>query len=514
MGKTGSRRLKAEAVRAISNVKSGVTSKKDFIEFEEKKFLRVMFFEKIERNKYAGYCECGDYVEIPPVVGSERGECPACGRRVVYRSTRYPDYSDRKVISTLERHESGLVQRLFVVYKTVRFRNEIVSTNFWEEEEGRYYFDFASGQIVKYHLSATGKWLPGRTRAHGTGWSSWRADEVDTDTYAVGGWDNLLNGEPSWQYSALQTACEKTRWQPLAYLDCYFREPKLESLLKIGLYGLAYELVDFYGESRAKIRAIRSPKKLGIVTAEDYRECAWLTWKAIKARAEVKTWKIEEEQRPAACEFMRKFFDHNGDDFKYDFISGERLFLYWEKQAEKKQADSSHAVFIRDYSDYVRECRLLNLNLNDTSIKTPKNFQAMHERTSAEVKAQKNAETSRKIKAFYAKVHRLVEWTDGVYSVVMPSSAEAIIREGKEQHHCVGGYCDRVADMKSVILFIRKNEAKRTAFVTMEILPDFEKISIVQARAAHNADPSEEVKKFLEKYKKWFNSRAGKVKAA
>ena len=171
-------------------------------------------------------------------------------------------------------------------------------------------------------------------------------------------------------------------------------------------------------------------------------------------------------------------------------------------------------MFIRDYADYVRECEALKLNLSDTAIRTPNNFAIMHERTSAEVKAQKNAAISRKIKAFYEKVHKLVEWTDGIYSVVMPSSATAIIREGKKQHHCVGGYCDRVAERKSVILFIRKNTQKRTAFVTMEILPDFKKISIVQTRAAHNADPGAEVKQFLEKYKKWFNRRSAIRKAA
>lgn len=514
MGKTGARKIGVAAVHAISNVVRGLTSRKDFCKWEEEQFPRVMFFEKTQRGKYAGYCECGETVEFPTVKGGEEGECPACGRRVVYRSTRYPYYGERKVLSALERHGDGLLQRIFVAHKAVYFESDGIKTDFEEDEEGRYYFDFADAETVCYHLTASkAKWSRGRTRVHGMGWSGWRADAVDTDTFAVGGWDALISGT-SWQYSAVQIACEKMKWQPLTYLEWYFREPKLESLLKIGLYGLVGELTDFYGDNRAKIRELRSPKKIGIITAEDYRECAWLRWDEIKARNAVKTWRIKAEQRKSACRFCVKMAENHGEDFKYAFVSNERLFTYWDEQSAKKQADDNPGVFIRDYADYVRECEELKLNLSDTAIRTPNDFAIMHERTSAELKAKKNAVVSRKIKAFYSKVHKLVEWTDGIFSVFMPSSAEAIIREGKEQHHCVGGYCDRVAARKSVILFIRKNSEKKVAFVTMEILPDFEKIEIVQTRAAHNAEPSADVKQFLEKYKKWFNHRSITTKAA
>lgn len=516
MGQTAEdREISIAARKAIGGADRYITSKKDFCAWEEKQFTRIMFFDKIVTGRYVGYCECGETVDLPTVKGGESGECPVCGRRVMYRSVRYPYYVDRKILSVLERHGDGLLQRIFVGHKRTCFGNDGVTTNFSEDEEGRYYFDFGSGKTVKYHMTAQKtKWSLGRVRVHGMGWSSWRADCLDTDTYASGGWNKILSFAPSVQYSALQIACERMRWQPLNYLEWYNREPRLESLLKIGLYGLANELTDFFGRNREQIRSLRSPKTLGIITAEDYRYCAWLSWNAIKARTVVKTWKIKEEDRTAARKFMENFREYHAGDFKYDFISNERLFTYWTEASAKKAADDNPAVFIRDYDDYVRECRSLNLNLADTAIRTPKNFLTMHARTSAEVKIKKNAELSRKIKSFYAKVHRLVEWTDGEYSVIMPSSAESIIREGKVQNHCVGGYCSRVAEGTSVILFIRKNSAKRTAFVTMEIKPNFEQIEIVQTRAKRNADPDTEVKRFLEKYRNWFNGRSAKKKTA
>lgn len=135
------------------------------------------------------------------------------------------------------------------------------------------------------------------------------------------------------------------------------------------------------------------------------------------------------------------------------------------------------------------------------------------EMASGEVKIKRDKETDEKIKAFYKDIHGLTEWTDGEYSVIMPKTAAAIIKEGKEMHHCVGGYCGIVAKRESVILFIRRNANKRAAFVTMEIHPYLDRIEIVQVRAKRNAEPSAEVIAFLEKYKKWFNTRALPEKA-
>ncbi len=506
--------ISAKAAEEIKNVRGNLTSGKAFREWEDEQFLRVMFFKK-NGAKYFGRCECGETVELPTVKGGEVGECPACGRAVVYRSMTYYLYNGRKVLSVLERHGDGLIQRMFVVYKMTELNGESVTTEYREEEEGRYYFDLATGKTVEYHLSTAREWKKGRARKHGCSYSGWRADEVDTDTFPVGGWDNLLAGT-SWQYSALEIACKKMRWQPLNYLYSYFKEPKLESLLKIGLYGLAKELVSgfCYGNERQNIRDLRSPKAIGIRTAEDYQACAMLSWDEIKARAEVKTWKLKAEQESNAQIFMCRVYFNHGYDFKYAHITNERLFKYWEEQAGKAHANDNEGIFIRDYADYVRECEELRLDLNDTAIRTPKDFQAMHERTSAEVKVKRDKETDKKIRAFYKEAHDMTEWTDGRYSVIMPKTAAEIIKEGKEMHHCVGGYCGRVANRDSVILFIRKNENSRAAFVTMEIRPDFEKIDIVQVRAERNEEPTSEVKQFLEKYKKWFNHRNEKRKTA
>ncbi len=63
-----------------------------------------------------------------------------------------------------------------------------------------------------------------------------------------------------------------------------------------------------------------------------------------------------------------------------------------------------------------------------------------------------------------------IEYTDGIYSIIMPDDAEDIIREGRELDHCVGraGYIERMANGVCRILFLRKNESLKHPLITIE----------------------------------------------
>ncbi len=63
-----------------------------------------------------------------------------------------------------------------------------------------------------------------------------------------------------------------------------------------------------------------------------------------------------------------------------------------------------------------------------------------------------------------------IEYTDGSYSILMPSSAGDIIREGRMLHHCVGhgGYIERMARRQCRILFLRENKDITKPLITIE----------------------------------------------
>ncbi len=63
-----------------------------------------------------------------------------------------------------------------------------------------------------------------------------------------------------------------------------------------------------------------------------------------------------------------------------------------------------------------------------------------------------------------------IEYTNGRYSILMPDSAEDIIREGRCLHHCVGhgGYIEKMARRQCRILFLRSNENIKKPLITIE----------------------------------------------
>ena len=79
-----------------------------------------------------------------------------------------------------------------------------------------------------------------------------------------------------------------------------------------------------------------------------------------------------------------------------------------------------------------------------------------------------------------------------------PDSEEEIRQEGFTLHHCVGTYINRVAEGKTVILFVRKISEPDTPFVTMEVYNG----KVVQVRAFANKDPNEAVKLCVNKFKR------------
>ena len=82
--------------------------------------------------------------------------------------------------------------------------------------------------------------------------------------------------------------------------------------------------------------------------------------------------------------------------------------------------------------------------------------------------------------------------------IVIPENTEAISKEGQNLHHCVGSYISRVAKGESIILFVRKANAKNKSYYTMEIKDD----EMTQCRGFGNKSCTNEVKKFIKNFAK------------
>lgn len=88
-------------------------------------------------------------------------------------------------------------------------------------------------------------------------------------------------------------------------------------------------------------------------------------------------------------------------------------------------------------------------------------------------KEARNKEEQERLNKLAAKLYdqrkEKFEYADDNFSIVVPKEMNKITKEGVYLHHCVGGYISRVAEGRTNILFLRKNEEIDIPFFTIEI---------------------------------------------
>lgn len=475
----------------------------DFEEWEHKLFMKLMFYEKQDKKTAIGHCECGAHVAIKPARSGSIITCPACGEKV--RVTYSGAISQERFVAYIDKLENAWVCRMFVTEKMSDFYQGKVSVKYIRIEEQRDWLDAGTDSLISFHPIWGGDgWRKGRGRTHGMGYSGWKVDEKHLNTYP----HNLarLFKDSEYEYSALGIACEQSRVNPLRYQLDYKSYPKLEMLYKLGLYAVAEQVLYSWDNApRRRLERVKSLKDLGIDSKDEIKQCQRLNIERLIARKEVKSWDIPETDISLAIDFVGNVNGRCGEDMKYSFITRQGWYKYYLTQRSEY---SSVGNFVTDYTDYIRDCITLELDVNDTQISKPRSLKTAHERTHGEVKIKVDKDRNQCIQNVYDRLKALVEWSNGKYCIIMPHSAEEIITEGKRQQHCVGGYCERVAKGTSVIVFIRREESKDDNFYTAEFKPNMHKLDIVQVRGKHNVDMTDDVRAFMSQYESWFNRRA------
>ena len=99
--------------------------------------------------------------------------------------------------------------------------------------------------------------------------------------------------------------------------------------------------------------------------------------------------------------------------------------------------------------------------------------------TDKEVRNKEEQERLNKLAAkLYDQRKEKFEYADDNFSIIVPKEINKITKEGVYLHHCVGGYVSRVAEGRTNILFLRKNEEIDIPFFTIEVSNNNEIIQI------------------------------------
>lgn len=256
----------------------------------------------------------------------------------------------------------------------------------------------------------------------------------------------------------------------------WVRYPAVEKFWKAGYTGLVHEkLRGFWARHRYAINwgkgsiaeAIKFPKRL----LKLYQPAEW-TMDKMQRAADI--WEMVESGKIREGE-MRLLMETN-----LNFKEFQSAFGHAGAGKILRYA-GSHTVYI--YRDYLRDCAMLGWNLDDQAILFPKNLDAAHQRSIAQVKYEADKAANERFKTTRAK-GLWQEWEQGDLLIRWPTSGNEIINEGEALKHCVGGYVERAAQGKTTILFIRKKSDPGKPFYTLEWCDD----RVIQCKSYENRD--------------------------
>lgn len=238
-----------------------------------------------------------------------------------------------------------------------------------------------------------------------------------------------------------------------------------------------------------------------------------------------------------ACEVYSKYIDGGTlltfnsrdrskniiDILKCTGLTLQKFVNYIERQYHKYDdaAECCHIGYImrkpkRDtiitYIDYLHQCRELEYDLKNSVINRPKDLEAAHDRASAAFRAteaerfaKRDAKVKKKYQDRYTALCEKYAYSNGEYSIIVPTGAAEIIDEGKNQNNCVAGYAERHLNGVTTILFLRKTKEPYKSFGTLEVKRDSQgKTYFVQAEGTNCGNNhrklADDARQFLDKW--------------
>jgi hypothetical protein len=285
-----------------------------------------------------------------------------------------------------------------------------------------------------------------------------------------------LQSHPRFRYCFWTPECG----HPLDYLKAYAKHPRIELLSKVGL--------GWIGTRCGFVTQMERSKEMQRFVMDNIKEI---------------------RERQYGVKVIREAFrDGRGLATAQKVVALRRE---WGRLGLPRTVDSERAsVYVkrqrcdsRQYAVYIKNCVALGLDVRDTKVAFPRQFNTRRQIVSdqiAEQERRKNAELKQKQDAAIAAVaskYAAFERARGAFIVRVPRHANDLVREGKRLHNCLGDghYAAKMARGETVIAFVRRTSSPYAAFVAVEFSPT--QCKVLQCYAAKNARPPAPVMKFV-----------------
>lgn len=476
----------------------------DYITNTVMDWSRYLFTRREGKRQWAYCTSCGEEHQTESTLrhGSE-GVCPHCGR---YGKVKASGRGRKNMVDNvylLWYDRSQINQNVLIAYGlycTRDYTGDYRKTNTQVRQISRYLFQWEQpGKMMTrsyWRDNSPWSWQKKVSSLVRTYMSNTLSYHMPPSEIA-----KVVKGTP-WQY------CTWEQYQFNDYVEIFdlaSRYQCIEFLTKAGFRhfveqklcgGSTYGAINWNGKtpekvlrlSKPEIKLLKNSGPIGLRALRSYqvskKDGSNLSFDEARVLSDL----VEKVYAPDLNEILRQL------DFRLTYAEIKRYFL---KQIRNAPATyrSGRDVLI-DYHDYLRECRELGLDLNRPGVYLPNNLRRAHESTMQRVQNLANKILRQKI------VHRGRELKAMRYQykdlILFPApSADALVREGKELSHCVGGYAEMYGSGKTDIYFIRRKAEPNKPFYTMEVRDG----RVIQCRGFKNCEMTREVREFVEMFK-------------
>lgn len=485
------------------------------------KHSRYMIYKYDRKNTVDAYCTyCATTSGVSHPKHKQSGVCPHCKSKVTYlsigRLSKYTMQSDKSEFAYVQPTKQGFCLRHFYVYRNFIGPNVClaltkIETHTCEISRIFYRYDDIPHQYKRDSSYAYEQFKNIYEMRFCREW-------VDTPRCAVypRNLNQLLKRDGAFahlDFDGIARYCGKLNLERLVSAARLY--PALENLYKSRLY----KLVEGVIESLTKFdwldlsqRSARKALSLGIsdikvVCALNLSESQLDVYHYVKnheGKVDVNVFK--QLMDVGACHFGIK------DILDYGTLHSVTRYLL----EQTKHQDISTVMIL--WSDYLRFANELGdrygYDFKNRNTIYPRKLKEAHDRASNDKIKYREQVLQKKfarISALYESYKALYGFDYKGLTVFPPRDYEELKQEGTKLHHCVANYAEKIADGKSVILFIRRIENPDEPYFTLELNPNTCKK--IQCRGMKNCGYDKVIQAFLDAhYKKLIQRKSAKNK--
>lgn len=430
---------------------------------------------------------------------NKTGKCPMCGVYGTYKcqGKAEHDCGKRMYLFLGQKYKTtGMVMRYVEVTK--EWKLELIAGENGTEMHGAYeelsgveiaraYFEPGKDVQIDYHKHNpySGKDFWDDCNLSGNYHIRIEEAPILADTYKE-------MKDTMFQYSALKEyASEIRNVNIVRYLEQYQQTPQIEVLIKMGLFGIAKEMVDNCQDIVSDASAERPDTFLGIRKERVHQ--------LIVSRGDIKLLRAMKTEKRLQQAWTEKQIEHLAEtglrteqvETAIKYMGIQKILNRIEKYAgcaygtKCVEAENRIRATANTYMDYINMRLALGYDMNNTVYQQPRNLVEAHNQIVLEsnkeemdIRIREVEQKYPSIRAIYRELRKIYFYEDDTYLIRPARSAGEIVREGRLLHHCVGGdnYLGKHNRRESYILMLRFKDKAEEPYITVEISSNNPKI--------------------------------------